>query len=328
MRNGEILAESAHWAAGHAHAEVGALSNADPRSCRDAILYVSLEPCCHYGRTPPCTSLIIEKGVQKVVFGFGDPNPLVSGRGVEILRQAGVSVTQLDLPEVHAFYKSYRHWTLNKRPFVTAKIAVSLDGKIAGHKGQPKKLTGESANRLTHQRRRNADCLLTSAQTILSDNPALNARLDGVVEPKPVVILDRLGRTPLGSQVFKTASKVLLCVGPLVTPAQIENYRLLGAETIVFPESQNALSLDKILVCLGEKGYHDLWVEAGGRLFSSFLNQSLAQKAIVYIAPVVVGPEGLAAFADSRLFGGSSVVWTAQGHDAMGEFTFHGVNES
>lgn len=322
VKDGQILGESAHWAAGHPHAEVGALSAFDKETCREATLYVSLEPCCHYGRTPPCTSLIIEKGIRKVVYGFRDPNPIVSGKGAALLEAAGVSVAHLELPEVQAFYESYRFWTLNKRPFVTAKIALSLDGKTAGAQSKPVKITGEAADLFTHTCRLKADAILTSAQTILFDNPQLNARLDGIHHPKPVVILDREGRTPFSARVFKTASKVLLCLGPSVSPSREEEYRALGAETVRFPEVENLLPLDKILLCLGAMGYHDVWLEAGGALFSGFLNTSNAQKAYVFVSPLVIGPDGQTAFTQLNPFKDAKVVWSALGRDTLGEFTF------
>jgi diaminohydroxyphosphoribosylaminopyrimidine deaminase / 5-amino-6-(5-phosphoribosylamino)uracil reductase len=322
VRGGEILMESTHWAAGHPHAEVGALAGVAHDTCRDATLYVSLEPCCHYGRTPPCTSLIIEKGIQNVVFGFLDPDPRVSGKGMKALQEAGVLVTHLRLPEVEAFYESYRFWTLNQLPFVTAKIAVSLDGKIADPTGRPVPLTGPSANRLTHEKRLRADCLLTTAQTILSDDPQMNARLGSLVEAKPVVILDRRGRTPVSSKIFKTASKVLLCVGPQVPKAQREAYVAHGAEVLDFSEHQDALPVSEILARLGQRGFHDLWIEAGGVFFSHLLSHRLLQKAYIYVAPVVVGPEGAPAFLDPDLLERAEVSWVGYGRDAVGEFTF------
>jgi diaminohydroxyphosphoribosylaminopyrimidine deaminase / 5-amino-6-(5-phosphoribosylamino)uracil reductase len=321
VRDGKILSEGLHLAAGSPHAEVAALKDVPQEVAEKSTLYVSLEPCCHFGRTPPCTELILAKRIPEVVYAYADPNPLVAGKGAERLRESGVRVTQVPLVEVETFYESYRYWTLNKRPFVTAKLALSLDGKTAGAGGEPLALTGPEANRFTHERRLRSDCILTTASTVLADNPRLNARLYGVETPKPIVVLDRLGRTPLNSRVFQSAANVLIYTDSATPLDRKQSLEALGAEVRSLDTVMGKLPLPQILSELGAKGYHDVWVEGGAALFTAFLRERLAQRAYLYLAPVTVGAEGMDAFGMSweGILSDAKVTWTPQGRDVVAE---------
>lgn len=323
VRDGRILSEGFHWAAGQNHAEVEALKDATPEDCLGATLYISLEPCCHHGRTPACTDLILKKGLSDVVYAFADPNPMVSGKGHSILASAGVSVTHFRLAEVDAFYQSYAFWTRHHLPFTTIKLAMSLDGKTAGPGGVPLSITGPEANRFTHERRLKSDGILTSAKTVLADDPRLNARLYGAETPKPLVILDRLGRTPPAARIFQSAQSITLYTGRDVPEEKIQALQEVGAQVIALEAPEGVLPLKQILSHLGERGFHDLWVEGGAALFSAFLNERLAQKAYIYVAPLTVGT-GTSAFDRpwEDALGGARVSWMPQGRDVVAEMVW------
>ena len=183
VKNGEVVSVGAHQQAGLPHAEVMALRDISDAS--DAVLYVTLEPCCHHGKTPPCTDLIIAKNIKQVYFAYLDPNPEVAGNGCAQLLRAGVACEQLPIPEVDLFYREYAHWVKKQRPWVTAKIAVTADGFIAAAGGAPLAITGDQAQQYTHLRRKHSSALMTSAQTIINDDPAFNVRLGGEYIKKP-----------------------------------------------------------------------------------------------------------------------------------------------
>ncbi len=320
LKEGEVISEGFHLGAGQPHAEVEALKNLSEANCKGATLYVSLEPCCHFGRTPPCTELIIKKGIRSVVYGHQDPNPVVAGKGAAVLRQAGVDVVQLPMDEVGSFYQSYDYWTHTKKPFTTAKLAMSLDGKIAGPDGKPIALTGEKCREFTHQRRLQSDALLTTAKTVYADDPQLNVRLGDTPIAKPLVLIDRLGRTPPDAKIFQTAKSVTLYVGEDVPSIRLERLRDAGAEVIALQTIEGRLPLDEILSQLGQRGIHDLWVEGGAALFSAFLHNGLAQRAYLYIAPCLVGA-GVGAFDSSwpQTLAKGRITWIAQGRDVVAE---------
>ncbi|MBY0371210.1 bifunctional diaminohydroxyphosphoribosylaminopyrimidine deaminase/5-amino-6-(5-phosphoribosylamino)uracil reductase RibD [bacterium] len=316
---GQVVSEGFHWAPGHPHAEVEAIRRAPPEVLRRSTLYVSLEPCCHHGRTPPCTGLILESGIPKVVYAFRDPNPKVAGQGHALLESEGVEVRFLALPEAEVFYRGYAWWQRTGLPYTTVKLAMSLDGKTAGPGGKPLPLTSGPANAFTHLCRRQSDALLTTARTVLADNPQLNVRLEGDPIAKPVVILDRLARTPLDARIFQTALSVLVFVAEDAPPGRRENLRERGAEVVELACDGGLLPLKQVLSHLGEKGLHDLWVEGGGALFNAFLREKLAQRALLYVTPDFVG-DGINAFESWAGFGDAArVQWLPQGRDVLAE---------
>ncbi len=321
VRGEEVVGVGSHWGAGSAHAEVGAVERAGERA-RGATLYVTLEPCCHHGRTPPCTDLIKQSGIERVVYGLRDPNPLVAGKGAEALNQAGIPCALLALPDVEAFYESYRHWTTTGLPWVTAKLAVSQDGRIAGPNGAPIQLTGEEAFQLTHDARRRTAAILTTVKTVQADDPSLNARGEGGVLAKPVFVLDRRAEFPLTAKLWKTSERLVLFHGadaPLDSVAALKDQ---GAEAVELPSGELGLSLESALRFIGEAGYHSLWVEAGGKLFQRLLQEKRVNRARVYVAPVTVG-EGVPAFVpESFLSTAASVRWSKAGADKVGDFEF------
>jgi diaminohydroxyphosphoribosylaminopyrimidine deaminase/5-amino-6-(5-phosphoribosylamino)uracil reductase len=297
VNDNQIIAEGYHWGSGHPHAEVEALNKINGE-LSDATLYVTLEPCCHTKKkTPPCTELIIARGIKKVIYGFRDPNPQVSGLGEKRLREMGIDCTYVELPAITEFYRDYQYWWQTGKPFVTAKLAMSLDGKIAGPNGQRVNITGKEAQLFTHQQRKLSDGILTTAKTIFCDDPLLNARLPEGEFAKPVYVLDKESITPANAKIFQSAERV----------------------TIV-----NKTDLNQILQDIGQDGIHNLWIEAGGKCFSAFLQADLIQRAFIYIAPKWLGAEAQAAFdLNIDIFASAKKQqWQALGQDAVCELIF------
>jgi diaminohydroxyphosphoribosylaminopyrimidine deaminase/5-amino-6-(5-phosphoribosylamino)uracil reductase len=318
----EIIASGFHWAAGHPHAEIEVLTKISSIPS-DATLYVTLEPCCHYGRTPPCTEAIIQSGIKQVVYAYRDPNPVVAGKGENILNDAGISCIYFSIPEIDIFYQSYTYWQKTKLPFVTAKMALTLDGKIAGKNSEPITITGETINRHTHYQRKKHDAILTTSKTIIADNPQLNARIDSEVIAKPIYILDSdLSLTP-NVKIFKTAKTITLFHKADIAEMNKQKFLESGVRCVGVEHDSNGLNLHQILQQIGQDGIHDLWIEAGGKCFSSFLNQKLLQRALIYIAPHTKA-EGKSAFpmGTENNFSARTIRWEQFGRDVLCEMNW------
>ncbi len=321
VKDGQIIGQGCHWACGFPHAEPAALQALE-KPAHGASLYVTLEPCSHHGRTPPCTDLIIRSGIRQVFFGMTDFNPRVSGGGAQILRSAGISCTQIKCPEIEDFYQSYRHWLKTGQPWVTLKLAISLDGKIAGEQGTPVAISGEGCRKLTHQLRRQNDAILTSVQTILADDPQLNVRIDNETLAKPLYILDSNLRMPQQAKVFETCQSLTIFHAehaPVSTREALERRRV---RCIAVGQGSGGLNLQEVLNHIGQDGCHDLWVEAGGRCFQSFIQQSLAQYVYIYVSPKILGPASIPAFAKNfnEHFPICKVNWSILDQDAVAFF--------
>lgn len=315
VKDDQVIATGFHLASGHPHAEVEALNKIDDVA-KDATLYVSLEPCCHANKkTPPCTELIIQRGIKKVIYAFRDPNPAVAGLGEKTLHDAGIECGQISLPEIDAFYRSYQHWWQTKTPFITAKLAISLDGKIAGINGVRTNITGAAAQQFTHQQRKLSDAILTTAKTICADNPLLNVRLENETLKKPVYILDSGLNIPLDANIFSTAEKITIFHKKNILPKKI-NARCIGVDY-----DGEHLNLEEIINFIGQVGIHDLWIEAGGACFSAFAQQHLLQRAFIYIAPRLLGKDARSAFNTTQdLFVGvKKIQWQNLDRDAICE---------
>ncbi len=280
---GQVIAQGTHRGPGTPHAEVDAirqLSTIPP----SATIYVTLEPCCHFGRTPPCTNAIIEAGIKKVIYGYKDPNPIVAGKGEKILHEAGVECELYQTPEIDAFYESYAYWHHTKKPWVTAKLAMTLDGKIAGAAGQPIKITGDETNQFTHQQRKLHDAILTTAKTILADDPQLNARIGETTIAKPIYILDRELRLPLDSRILTTAHSITVFYAASTNTSSLEALQKAGVKCIAVRTVDSRLDLAEVVSAIGTDGVHDLWIEAGGACFAAFHQAKLLNKSLIYIA--------------------------------------------
>lgn len=323
VKNNQVLATGYHYAAGQPHAEVQALSQLGDQA-KGATLYVTLEPCCHWGKTPPCTDLLIERGIAQVFYGFADPNPVVAGHGAECLHTAGIPCKFLPLPEVTAFYQSYCFWLQHQLPFVTAKLAITLDGKIAGPHSQPVKLTSQEADQFTHQGRLKADALLTTANTIQHDDPQLNVRLENRVIAKPIYIIDRFLRLQSLVKVLTTAQELTVFHAKGLTAKQIAASNIPPIRYVAANETSHGLDLAEILSVIGKDGRHDLWVEAGGGLVQNLLLGNFIQRAYFITAPKWLGDDAKPAFshAINITAKATSIRWRALGEDALCEVEF------
>jgi len=302
VKENQILGEGYHKKAGTAHAEVNAFQDAlnKGHDVTGATLYVTLEPCSHYGKTPPCANLIIEKQIARVVIGCIDPNPLVSGKGIELLKEAGLTV-DIGILEEECMALNEQFFTkiLTRQPFVTLKSAMSLDGKIATVTGDSKWITNETSRKDGHILRATHDCIVVGIGTILADNPILDVRLTteelkvtGLQHPQnpTVVILDSKGRTPLDAAVFNISNRsVLIYVSEACTAERQEALRLAGANVIQCAEENNGISIDFLLSDLSARGYISILVEGGSQVIASFIEAKAIDKIVTYVGGMLIG---------------------------------------
>ena len=297
--DGKVIGEGYHEQFGGPHAEVNAIASVqDHALLRQSTLYVNLEPCSHYGKTPPCSDLIIEKKIPKVVVACRDPHKKVAGRGIQKLREAGIEVVEgvlekKSLKMNEAFFKSH----LENMPFVSLKLAQTLDGKIATTKGLSKWITDREARAHVHKLRGRYDAVLTGAGTVLADDPLLTVR--HVQGRNPLrIVLDRTLRLAETSKVFNDEARTLLFTsGKRVDTMKIDRLRQKGVEVVCINERCDDLDLEEILRFLHSKGILSVFVEAGSRLSASFLRSKLVDKVYLYVAPKLFGGDGLDSFA-------------------------------
>lgn len=292
VRDGAIIGEGYHMKAGTPHAEIHALKAAG-ESARGSTLYVTLEPCCHYGRTPPCTEAIIKAGVKRVIVATYDPNPLVSGKGIRSLQEAGIEV-QVGILEDEAqrlnevFFKYIR----TGRPFVILKAAMSIDGKIATRTGDSRWITGKEA-RLNVQRLRVAsDAIMVGIGTVLADNPLLTVRLPGESKKPLRVIMDSSLRLPENSRLVQTARDAPVIVAAVPGKYRKEKRMLLedkGVEVFDVPGADGMVNIEGVLEELGRREVTALLLEGGGTLNASALQAGMVDKFVFFLAPLIVG---------------------------------------
>jgi diaminohydroxyphosphoribosylaminopyrimidine deaminase/5-amino-6-(5-phosphoribosylamino)uracil reductase len=293
VRGQDVLARAAHQGAGTPHAEINLLNQLEG-DLSDVRLYVTLEPCNHWGRTPPCVKQIIERNVSQIIYGFADPNPVVKQNDTpKILRENGIEVIHFPMPEIDQFYQSYHYWTHHHRPWVTAKMAISLDGRIANKGNQPFQLSNELCRTHTHLHRDSSDIILTSAATILADDPLLNVRINEKETSKPLAVVDSDLSVPKVAKAIQAAKIVLQFHQPEATVASAVTKHHFSV-----PKNQFGLDMDAVIRLIGEQGYHDVWVEAGGKLFSYLHQHKLVQTTYLYVSPHVLGNQAISAFSD------------------------------
>ena len=289
VRGSVVVGEGYHPQAGQPHAEIFALRAAGEQA-RGATVYVSLEPCSHFGKTPPCADALIEAGVARVVFASLDPNPLVAGQGAERLRRSGIAVEQgTALSDSEArLNEAWRYWMRTHRPFVTLKLAASLDGKIATRGGESQWITGEAARRDVHRLRATQDAILTTATTVLADDPALTARLPRAHDPRRVVLDARLRTDPM-AQVYTAAERAPLLATTITDAAALAPYRARGVEPLLLPERDGHVDVPALLAALGAREILSLLIEAGGAFAAALLEAGLGNKVRWYLAPLLIG---------------------------------------
>jgi len=295
VKNSVVVGQGYTQPPGSSHAEVVALQQAGEQAAGGEI-YVTLEPCCHYGRTPPCTQAIIDSGITEVHMAMLDPNPLVCGRGKDELKGKGIKTYmgehEEDAKEIN---EAYTKFITTGMPLVTAKFAVSLDGKIATRSGDSKWISSDEARKYVHYLRYATDAIMAGVNTILIDDPHLTSRCGGTggtARKQPLrVIVDGKGRTPLTARVFGEPGKTLLALGRSVTSEETKAFAQVGAEVLELPSEKGLIGLEKLLKSLGEREVSSVLVEGGGTLLGSLFDLGLVDKVIAFIAPIIIGGE-------------------------------------
>lgn len=313
----KVVATGYHMAAGSPHAEADALKKISMHA-KDATIYVTLEPCSHWGKTPPCTDALIQAGIKRVVYGYSDPNSTVSGKGASALQTNGIICDYIPTSDIADFYESYNHWLKTKTPFVTAKIALTLDGKIAGKQGERIQITGKALQEFTHASRKTADAILTTIKTILHDDPQLNVRIANDTIAKPIYVLDSELNLPFTSTILKTAKSLTIFYSKEADPTRLQQFNKQGIHCIAIDKNNNGLDLNQVIQHIGQAGIHDLWVEAGGKCFAALIKQKLLQRALIYVAPRWLG-EGQSAFENDFILDSNNtkIQWKQLGNDAL-----------
>lgn len=303
VRDGRMLGRGWHRAAGSPHAEIEAFCDAERRGharlIRGATLFVTLEPCCTHGRTPPCTDAIQGAGISEVIVAATDPNPAHAGRGLELLRKAGITVRAGLLgPESSRLNEAFNHWITTGRPWVDLKAAMTLDGKIATRTGESKWITGPRARLQGQRLRRAADAILVGVNTVLADDPELTDRGPGHRRrPLLRVVLDTRGRTPASARVLATGSPeagapTILVVGRSRTSASLRSRFRRQVEVWEAPLVDGRIDVGWVLEGLGRREITRLLVEGGGGVCGHFLDRHLAQRVWFFYGPKVVGGGG------------------------------------
>lgn len=286
VRDGRIVGEGFHRRAGSHHAEVNALREAG-RKARGATAYVTLEPCCFFGRTPPCTDAVISSGVKKVVVAMSDPNPRVNGRGVRLLRKSGLKVdVGLLEDDARMLNQAYIKHITQGMPYVILKSAMTLDGKIASKTGDSKWVSSEASRKLVHELRGNVDAVVVGVNTVLKDNPMLTSHRRGRRNPLKVVMDGRL-RTPLDSKVVGVGT--LVATSKRFDRQRRKALESRGVEVVVLDDGRGGVSFRKLLKFLGRRDVMSLLVEGGGELNWSALSSRGVDRVLLFIAPKIVG---------------------------------------
>lgn len=294
VRDGIVVGLGHTQPPGGEHAEIMALQQAGERA-KGATLYVTLEPCCHQGRTPPCTKAIIEAGISEVYVAMIDPNPLVSGKGLKQLEEAGIrTYMREDIEKAREINEGYVKYITTGLPFVVAKFAMSLDGKIATRSGDSQWISGEESRKYVHNLRHIVDSVMVGANTVLVDDPQLSARgcsgRGGKAKQQPLrVIVDGKGRTPLGARIFKEPGKTLVAVAKPFDDKKANQFKEAGAEIVELAAKRGDIDLEELLKVLGKRQVTSVLVEGGNKLFGSLFDQGLVDKVMAFVSPIIIG---------------------------------------
>lgn len=325
VKDGRIIGEGWHERYGGLHAERNALAHCmeDPAG---ADMYVTLEPCCHYGKQPPCTEAVISAGIKRVFVGSYDPNPLVSGKSLGLLRDHGIEVTECVLKEeCDALNEIFFHYITTGTPYIIMKTAVTIDGRTATKTGDTKWITNQLSREHTHKTRKRAAAIMVGINTVISDDPMLNCRIDDPSDPVRIVCDSHL-RIPLDSQIMKTAKDIPV----IIAAAEADDDRIkavkdAGADVIL--TGGNRVDIPELMRELGRRGIDSVIVEGGAQLHASVLESVQVNKLQVYIAPKIiggnsaktcVGGEGAAYLKDAYMFSDPQI--TRLGDDILIEY--------
>ena len=288
VKDGAVIGRGYHARCGGLHAERAALADCTA-SPRGATMYVTLEPCCHQGRQPPCTDAILAAGIARVVVGSDDPNPLVAGRGLELLRANGVEVeTGVLRTECDALNDVFFHYIRTKRPYVVMKYAMTMDGKIATRTGASRWITGEAARRRVHRDRHRYTAIMAGVGTVLADDPMLNCRIKGCKNPVRIICDTRL-RTPLTSQIVRTAGEIPTILATCADPSLYGPYLDARCQVWTLPEKDGHVDLCSLMEQLGVAEIDSVLLEGGGTLNWAALASGIVQRVQAYVAPKLFG---------------------------------------
>ena len=311
VKNGRIIGEGYHIRAGEGHAEVNAFKNA-VEDVTGATMYVTLEPCSHYGKTPPCADKIVEKKIGRVVVGALDPNPLVAGRGIEKIRNAGIPVITGVLAERSiALNEVFMKYIVTKRPFVLLKAAMSLDGKIATAEGESQWISCETSREEVHRLRHELTGIMAGIGTVLADDPMLNCRIPGGKQPVRIIVDSHLS-IPEESKLVCSAKEFPLVVAAVENSDAAKKERLeeQGVKVIeVSADDAGHVDLNILMDCLGEMKIDSILLEGGGRLAEGALKAGIVDKVQFYIAPMLIGGESAKTPVEGRGFAALSEAW-------------------
>lgn len=300
VKDGDVVGRGYHQRFGGPHAEVYALREAASRA-RGAALYVTLEPCCHTGKTPPCVAAILRAQVGRVVVAMRDPNPQVDGSGLARLESAGIEVTVgVCEAEARRLNEAFVKYIVTRRPFVTTKSAITLDGKIATRSGASRWITSEAARAAGHHLRHANDAILVGIGTVLQDDPQLTTRLPGQRGANPLrVVVDSSLRLPPRAQVAQVAEdrRTLMVTTDQAADAKVQALRQRGVEVICLQDGGDGrVNLDALCAVLGERGVASVLVEGGSLLTAALLERRLVDKMVFFVAPKIIGGDGISVF--------------------------------
>lgn len=291
VKEGRVIAEAWHRKAGEAHAEALALQAAG-EAARGATAYVTLEPCSHFGRTPPCADALVQAGIARVVVAMQDPDERVAGRGIERLQSAGIEV-EVGLCQTQAceLNRGFISRNTRGRPWLTLKLAASLDGRTAMASGESRWISGVAAREDVHRWRAEAGAVLSTSATVLVDNSRLNVRLPGDWRQPDRIVLDRGGQVPPDAPVWAAGARRIAVIGEAVADATRSSLRAAGVEVLPAAADEEGFDLPAILQALGKAGINSLLVECGARLGGSLLAAGLVDELLIYLAPCLLGAE-------------------------------------
>ncbi|MBP2072134.1 bifunctional diaminohydroxyphosphoribosylaminopyrimidine deaminase/5-amino-6-(5-phosphoribosylamino)uracil reductase RibD [Thermoanaerobacterium butyriciformans] len=289
VKNGKIIGEGYHEYYGGPHAEINALKNAK-EDVKGAQLYVTLEPCCHYGKTPPCVDAIVKSGIKDVFIAMEDPNKLVSGKGIKHLKEAGLNVyTGLLKDEAEKLNEIFIKYITTKKPYVILKSAMTIDGKIATTTGDSKWITNEKSREHVHMMRGGVMAIMVGINTVIKDNPYLTTRIDGLKNPLRVIV-DSRGRIPLDANVvIDKSARTIVATTDMMPYKKVKALKDSCVDVIVLDKLNNEVDLKKLMDMLGEMGIDSVIIEGGGTLNYSALKEGIVDKVMFYIAPKIIG---------------------------------------
>lgn len=289
VKHGEVIGRGWHERYGEAHAEPNALAHCTQEPA-EATMYVTLEPCVHHGKQPPCVDSIIASGINEVVIGAQDPNPLVAGKGIQLLRDAGISViTGVLEEECTELNDIFFHYIKTHKPFVLMKYAMTMDGKIATRTGASKWITGETARQHVHQLRNDYAAIMVGVETIIADNPSLTCRLPGGINPIRIICDTNL-RTPLSAEVVQSAHSTPTWIATCCTDTNVyQPYEAQGCRILHIPKHQSRVDIAALMTVLGREEISSVLLEGGSTLNWTVLQSGYAHRVCTYIAPKLFG---------------------------------------